>query len=80
MRVDGQSKKYENPEDLWYNLDFGRQVPSKVGKFNAVLDRRFLETYLYHRIFNKYTAKVSYALPNKLKYNIHKYNDKSLHA
>lgn len=45
----------------------------------AAFNRCFPNTHKYHRIFNKYAIKVSYATPNNIEYYIHKYNNKRIY-
>ena len=70
------NKKSRKRNILWFNLPHSKLVKTNIGKiFLRLINKHFLPTHKYRKIFNRNTIKISYScMPNiKSKISTHNY-------
>ena len=60
---------------IWYSPSFSKNVSTNVGrKFLKILNKEFPENHVFHKIFNRNAAKISYSCMPNLKQKINGHN------
>ena len=69
------TRKNRHRNIIWYNPPFSKNVATNVGRtFLKILNEEFLENYVFLKIFNRNTVKISYSCMPSLKQKISGHN------
>jgi hypothetical protein len=73
------NKKNRRRKVMWYNPPYSKSVKTNIGeKFLCLIDKHFPRGSRLHKIFNRYTLKVSYSCMKNMKEIIKSHNSQTM--